>query len=107
MSRFAQYRESINSNAVQLPPELVVRDADTLLLAVDKSHIQYNSPVDDPMFSAHQSREVVDVNNAENFTIFTSDTLVSVLGCTEQVRTPGICHYSSANLTTVPILYKK
>jgi len=66
-------------------PELKVQNADVVLLLVYKGEALYMTQVNDPLFAAHQPRDLLDVQNAINRTFYTSDTLLSVLGCTEQV----------------------
>lgn len=84
-----RYRQPM-SNVVQPPPELIVRDADTLLLAVFKGGASYSAQINDPLFSAHQQSQSLDTQSQKNYTYYASDTPLSVLGCTEQV-----CAYHS------------
>jgi hypothetical protein len=86
LTRTARYHQFM-PNAFQPLPELTVPDADVLLLTVYAGGIIYVTPVDDPLFSAHQPRQILDPNNANNRTWYKSDSPLSILGCTEQVCT--------------------
>lgn len=61
-------------------------DADTILSSTGKGSITYDSPIDDPWFSAHKEITLLDISNNQNRTMYVSDTAATVLGCTEQVQ---------------------
>jgi len=113
MTRAIRYPQFLPS-AFHPLPELKVQNADVVLLLVYKGKALYMTQVNDPLFAAHQPRDLLDVQNAINRTFYTSDTLLSVLGCTEQVcprisSTPNqsmlTTHSTSSALLMVQLLY--
>jgi hypothetical protein len=60
-------------------PELARTDADVVITMVPLNGTYFETPVDDPFYSAHKNRTVGDM------TIYVSDLPAGVLGCTEQV----------------------
>lgn len=60
-------------------------DADVVVETIRTAGIKYDTPVNDPFFSAHRSTVSLDIGNVKNITVYSPDELVSVLGCTQQV----------------------
>ncbi|KAF1986965.1 hypothetical protein K402DRAFT_463095 [Aulographum hederae CBS 113979] len=61
--------------------ELVRTDADTILVFLSANSVMFESPVDDPWFSAHHPVLVPDEP-----TVFGADFAASVIGCTKQYQ---------------------
>lgn len=66
-------------------PEMRRNDSDLVLKLVMKNKVAYDSPVDDPVFSAHEEFTTFDQTDGTNVTFYFSDFPGSVIGCTQQV----------------------
>ena len=66
-------------------PEMQRQDADIAVKSVRKNAIQYTTPVDDPLFSAHKSMVYTNLALGENETSYLADSMVDVVGCAMQV----------------------
>ena len=66
-------------------PGLARDDADLVFKQVIKNRVAYDSPVNDPVFSAHKLFTTFDVTSGGNVSFYFPDFPVSVIGCTQQV----------------------
>lgn len=73
------------SHPIEFIPEIVLKDADTIISSIKMGTVTYSNPVDDPVFSAHHEITITDISNARNRTMYTPDAVAAVIGCTEQV----------------------
>ena len=72
-------------------PEMKDADRDLVIAMIWKNSMGYGTPVNDPVFSAH---DAVPVGTAAGLdeTWYYSDSPASAIGCTKQVR-PILCQY--------------
>jgi hypothetical protein len=61
------------------------RNADTMLVFVEKNAIMYSESVDDPLYAAHQVLEGTG-DSVEKPPVYTPDSPSSVIGCKLQVN---------------------
>jgi hypothetical protein len=71
-------------------PELRREDADTHLIIFQNNGLRFYSPNDDPIFAAHQEKQVAFDDNTVK-TMYTADNPASILGCAEQVHITSLC----------------
>jgi hypothetical protein len=98
MKQYAPTNTTADMETFQVDRDLQRWDADVSLRLTLKNAVQYENPVDDPMFSAHRETIFTDGTTGENITMYMSDHPGSVMGCAEQVRTSS-CARSVANRT--------
>ncbi|KAF1915506.1 hypothetical protein BDU57DRAFT_452145, partial [Ampelomyces quisqualis] len=67
-------------------PEMQRDDADVSLAAVWLNDVNYETPVDDPLFSAHRPWIYTPGGGYPNQTLYKSDHGAGVVGCAQQVR---------------------
>jgi hypothetical protein len=104
------YYANIPSMSTLVPlPEMQTTEADLVIGAIGKNHVQYQEPVNDPFFAAH-----VPLNNwhqgYSNATYYLSDFPVAMFACKEQVRlrrvTLSRCRISKLTISLVPVLFQ-
>jgi hypothetical protein len=66
-------------------PEMKSNNSDLVLLLITANSIGYDSPVNDPFFSAHRRIDFVG-STGENATRYYSDWSSPVMGCQQRVR---------------------
>jgi hypothetical protein len=66
-------------------PEMQRKDADVALMAIWLNVLKYETPVNDPLFSAHKESPYIPGGGWPNQTLYMSDNVAGVIGCTEQV----------------------
>ncbi|KAF2738604.1 hypothetical protein EJ04DRAFT_549815 [Polyplosphaeria fusca] len=66
-------------------PELLHEDADLTIILIGKNSVTYTSQVNDPLFAAHRSL-VYRTYGMEGMSEYSSDDLISMLGCLEQYQ---------------------
>lgn len=83
-----EYRNTVTGRGGSTPlPEMSRTDADTSYTLVLKGgRVQYLQPIDDPVFSAHIPLIVADPVQGQNVSVYRSDSIFSVIGCINQVR---------------------
>ena len=62
------------------------KNADVALMAIWLNVLKYENPVNDPLFSAHKESSYMPGDGCPNQTLYMSDNVAWVLGCTEQVQ---------------------
>lgn len=67
-------------------PELQVPNADVSVRLTRTNSMRFLTPVDDPMFAAHQETILRDAADRFNRTLYYSDNPGTMLGCTEQYQ---------------------
>lgn len=67
-------------------PGLKNSDRDLVIVLIWKNALGYGSPVDDPVFAAHNGSLVVGTARGTNETWYFSDSPSSALGCTQQYQ---------------------
>jgi hypothetical protein len=67
-------------------PEMERRDADLGLAAIWLNDVIYETPVDDPLFSAHREWNFTPGGGHADIIEYKSDNAAGVIGCTQQVR---------------------
>lgn len=70
----------------QAIPELQVLNADVSVRLTRTNSMRFLTPVDDPMFAAHQETILRDAADRFNRTLYYSDNPGTMLGCTEQYQ---------------------
>jgi hypothetical protein len=84
-----------DANPVWIPaPQLNRTDADVSLFFLAPNSIEYDSPVDDPWFSAHRETNVT--RNGVFYEWFFTDYFIHVLGCVDQYQ---FCNPTTENCT--------
>jgi hypothetical protein len=83
MSNYSQPEAAaLGVNAI---PEMQRHDADVALAAIWLNRVTYETPVDDPLFSAHKSLNFTPGGGAADILQYRSDNAAGVIGCTQQV----------------------
>ena len=85
-ARGIEYLPSWAGRPFDIIPALRIENATISVNAIAKGpSVKYGHPVEDPLFSAHQEIVLQDIRLGKNATYYTSDELMSVLGCKLQV----------------------
>lgn len=74
-----------NLTNLNIFPAVERTDADVGMSAIWPNAVMYSKPVNDPLFSAHNTTFRDFAHQGENYTLYTSDRYGGIVGCTEQV----------------------